>query len=286
MGDDDKHDDNNNSANGPEEASAPRRPSKKSSSRRKPSAAATGGGGWLTTGSLYQRGALAAVAVLALVGFLYMCRSYLVTTAAVPADEQQQGSVRWADEEGGQLEQVVEIENLRAAKMALGAELEDVFMRAKFLQGKAAALGPQIEAAKQGAVEIAGDGSDGYDADMTAMESETNFETAFLGKDELDKKRETVANSAKQLTALKGQVEQEIAKLNHRFEALGGEYKRRYNTAYVPMAVVNQAQQQQQAKMQAQQRAQAQHAAAQQAQQAPGAADQQQHMAAAIAAQA
>ena len=163
-------------------------------------------------------------------------------------DQTQGKNVRWADQEGQQLEDQARAQEFQAQeqRMQMANRLEEILHAMKLRRVEVEECTKQEkQVAEQQAPTFTEQGAS-YDDDLTNMESEQSFETAFMTKDALDKKRDgirefAVALQNKRERAL-GELQQHTAEYQH----LDAIYKQSFGSPYISKEVMAQRRQQQQ----------------------------------------
>ena len=167
-------------------------------------------------------------------------------------------SVRWADEEGGELEQQQREEHEQAeflrqeARMSAAKEIEFVLSEIDKTRSALAQNEGASKQAKSDMTNMFGDEKAGYDSTLSSMETEQSFDTAFMMKSQLDDKRQGMADLSQNLTQQRDQLMNVGQQLGQRYEQLQSGYQQAYGTTYVPRRAIQAAHQQAQAKAMAQ----------------------------------
>lgn len=162
--------------------------------------------------------------------------------------EKEKQGVKWADEEGGELEEYAEEEALAAErdrefqiqeeKMRESRNLEEIYAQINQVIEHMKSNDSASKNAKNKMSDMFGDDKAGYDSNLSAFETEQSFDTAFMMKSQLDDKRQGMIEHGKNLEQQKHELEQMKENLISRYNAFQKMYHEKYGTAYIPQPVI------------------------------------------------
>lgn len=215
--------------------------------------------------------AVVVLSVLVL-GFFYL-RSPSSSTKTQEEQSNGRGKrVRWADNEGMELEESDEDYELsrrqeeaflaQEQKMEAGRNIEEILNRIDGVKSEIAKNEGETKNAKNNMNNMFGDEKAGYDSVLSSMETEQSFDTAFMMKSQLDDKRQGMMEYSKQLGSQLEELMKVGQQLGQTYERMQQEYQSNYGTVYIPQRAIMAKKQ-----MEEQQKHQAMMAAQQQQQQ-------------------
>jgi hypothetical protein len=135
---------------------------------------------------------------------------------------------------------------IQEERMAAGRNIEQLLGELDKTKAAIAENEGATKKARSDMSEMFGDEKAGYDSNLSSMETEQSFNTAFMMKSQLDDKRQGMMEYSKALGEQRNKLFSVGEQLGQQYEQMQNLYKNKYGTVYIPQRAI-QAQKQKEA---------------------------------------